>query len=284
MEKIEISEKAREGTEKQAQKQAAARETNGSKVRMALSYAFPKTIPIMVGYVFLGMAYGILMSVNGFGVFWSALNSLIVYTGSLEFIGVNFLSAAVSPVTAFVMALMISARHIFYGLSMLGKYQNVSKKLKPYLIFTLTDETFSIVCEEEPPEPISQEWVYFWMSFLDQMYWIVGSVIGAALGSVISFNTKGLDFALTALFVMIFTEQWIGQKRHWPAVTGVVCSVICLNVFGQSTFIIPTMIAILAVSAIVYKKEKLTENGEENKKQDEPENRLERREEISHAE
>ena len=284
MEKIEISEKAREGTEKQAQKQAAARETNGSKVRMALSYAFPKTIPIMVGYVFLGMAYGILMSVNGFGVFWAALNSLIVYTGSLEFIGVNFLAAAVSPVTAFVMALMISARHIFYGLSMLGKYQNVSKKLKPYLIFTLTDETFSIVCEEEPPETISTEWVYFWMSFLDQMYWIAGSVMGAVLGNVITFNTKGLDFALTALFVMIFTEQWIGQKRHWPAVTGVVCSVICLNVFGQSAFIIPTMIAILAVSAIVYKKEKLTKNGEENKKQDEPEKRLERREEISHAE
>lgn len=284
MEKIETSEKAGEGTEKQAQKQAAVREMKGSKVRMALSYAFPKTIPIMVGYVFLGMAYGILMSVNGFGVFWAALNSLIVYTGSLEFIGVNFLAAAVSPVTAFVMALMISARHIFYGLSMLGKYQNVSKKLKPYLIFTLTDETFSIVCEEEPPEEISREWVYFWMSFLDQMYWIAGSVIGAALGSVISFNTKGLDFALTALFVMIFTEQWIGQKRHWPAVTGVVCSVICLNVFGQSAFIIPTMIAILAVSAIVYKKEKRTENGEENKKQDEPEKRLERREEMSHAE
>ena len=173
----------------------------------------------MVGYVFLGMAYGILMSVNGFGVFWAALNSLLVYTGSLEFIGVNFLAAVVSPVTAFVMALMISARHIFYGLSMLGKYQNVSKKLKPYLIFALTDETFSIVCEEEPPETISREWMYFWMSLLDQMYWIVGSVMGAALGNVITFNTKGLDFALTALFVMIFTEQWIGQKRHWPAGT-----------------------------------------------------------------
>ena len=203
------------------EEQAAVGKINGSKVRMALLYAFPKTVPIMVGYVFLGMAYGILMSVNGFGVFWAALNSLLVYTGSLEFIGVNFLAAAVSPVTAFVMALMISARHIFYGLSMLGKYQNVSKKLKPYLIFALTDETFSIVCEEEPPETISREWMYFWMSLLDQMYWIVGSVMGAALGNVITFNTKGLDFALTALFVMIFTEQWIGQKRHWPAVTGV---------------------------------------------------------------
>lgn len=179
------------------EEQAAVGKISGSGVRMALLYAFPKTVPIMVGYVFLGMAYGILMSVNGFGVFWAALNSLLVYTGSLEFIGVNFLAAAVSPVTAFVMALMISARHIFYGLSMLGKYQNVSKKLKPYLIFALTDETFSIVCEEEPPETISREWMYFWMSLLDQMYWIAGSVMGAALGNVITFNTKGLDFALT---------------------------------------------------------------------------------------
>ena len=251
---------------------------------MALLYAFPKTVPIMVGYVFLGMAYGILMSVNGFGVFWAALNSLLVYTGSLEFIGVNFLAAAVSPVTAFVMALMISARHIFYGLSMLGKYQNVSKKLKPYLIFALTDETFSIVCEEEPPETISREWMYFWMSLLDQMYWIAGSVMGAALGNVITFNTKGLDFALTALFVMIFTEQWIGQKRHWPAVTGVVCSVICLKLFGQSAFIIPTMIAILAVSSIVYKKENQKENDKEKDEKEDREKQMERREEMSHAE
>lgn len=248
------------------EEQAAVGKINGSGVRMALLYAFPKTVPIMVGYVFLGMAYGILMSVNGFGVFWAALNSLLVYTGSLEFIGVNFLAAAVSPVTAFVMALMISARHIFYGLSMLGKYQNVSKKLKPYLIFALTDETFSIVCEEEPPETISREWMYFWMSLLDQMYWIAGSVMGAAL------------------FVMIFTEQWIGQKRHWPAVTGVACSVICLKLFGQSAFIIPTMIAILAVSAIVYKKENQKENDKEKDEKEDREKQMERREEMSHAE
>ncbi|WP_337955569.1 AzlC family ABC transporter permease [Clostridium sp. AF02-29] len=266
------------------EEQAAVGKINGSGVRMALLYAFPKTVPIMVGYVFLGMAYGILMSVNGFGVFWAALNSLLVYTGSLEFIGVNFLAAAVSPVTAFVMALMISARHIFYGLSMLGKYQNVSKKLKPYLIFALTDETFSIVCEEEPPETISREWMYFWMSLLDQMYWIAGSVMGEALGNVITFNTKGLDFALTALFVMIFTEQWIGQKRHWPAVTGVVCSVICLKLFGQSAFIIPTMIVILAVSAIVYKKENQKENDKEKDEKEDREKQMERREEMSHAE
>lgn len=277
-------EKTTKASVKETGEPEMVRKSNGSKIKMALSYAFPKTVPIMVGYVFLGMAYGILMSVNGFGVFWAALNSLIVYTGSLEFIGVNFLAAAVSPVTAFVMALMISARHIFYGLSMLGKYQKVSKKLKPYLIFALTDETFSIVCEEEPPGPVSREWVYFWMSFLDQMYWIVGSVIGAALGSIITFNTKGLDFALTALFVMIFTEQWIGQEHHWPAVTGVVCSVICLNVFGQSAFIIPTMIAILAVSAIAYKKENQRENGEKNPRKEESGNPVNQGEEMGHAE
>ena len=257
------------------EEQAAVGKINGSGVRMALLYAFPKTVPIMVGYVFLGMAYGILMSVNGFGVFWAALNSLLVYTGSLEFIGVNFLAAAVSPVTAFVMALMISARHIFYGLSMLGKYQNVSKKLKPYLIFALTDETFSIVCEEEPPETISREWMYFWMSLLDQMYWIAGSVMGAALGNVITFNTKGLDFALTALFVMIFTEQWIGQKRHWPAVTGWKggwqngysgCK-ICKK--GRSVGLYQT-----------YQKE----NDKEKDEKEDREKQMERREEMSHAE
>ena len=126
--------------------------------------------------------------------------------------------------------------------------------------------------------------MYFWMSLLDQMYWIAGSVMGAALGNVITFNTKGLDFALTALFVMIFTEQWIGQKRHWPAVTGVVCSVICLKLFGQSAFILPTMIAILAVSAIVYKKENQKENDKEKDEKEDREKQMERREEMSHAE
>lgn len=228
---------------------------SSSEVKNALIYAFPKTVPIMVGYIFLGMAYGILMSVNGFGVFWAALNSLIVYTGSLEFVGVNFLVTAVSPMTAFVMSIMISARHVFYGLSMLEKYQNVSKKLKLYLIFALTDETFSIVCEEQPKKTKKIEWVYFWMSFLDQIYWLIGTLIGAFIGNVISFNTKGLDFALTALFVMIFTEQWIGQKKHWPAITGVVCSIICLRIFGQSAFIIPAMIAILSISFISYQRD-----------------------------
>lgn len=223
----------------------------------AFQYAFPKTIPVMVGYLFLGMAYGILMCVNGYGMGWAAVNSIIVYAGSLQYVGVNLLTAAASPAAAFLMALMVNARHLFYGISMLGKYRNV-KRGKAYLIFGLTDETFSILCNEQVPEGISETGVYGWITFLDQCYWVLGTILGAVLGKVIHFNTKGLDFALTALFVMIFTEQWMGQREHGPAVIGVVCSVFCLAVFGASSFIIPAMLLILAAVTAAYRRE----NGE----------------------
>lgn len=224
------------------------------KQESPLKFAFPKTVPVMVGYLFLGTAYGILMSVNGFGIGWALAISVIVYAGSLQYVGINLLAAAVSPLTAFLMALMVNARHLFYGISMLGKYQDI-KKGKAYLIFGLTDETFSIVCSEEIPESIPKEKAYFWMTFLNQCYWVAGSLIGAAAGTVIAFNTDGLDFALTALFVVIFTEQWMSAGRHWPAVTGVACAVLCLAIFGPDAFIIPAMIAILAVVTAGYKKE-----------------------------
>lgn len=219
-----------------------------------LRYVFPKTVPVMVGYIFLGTAYGILMSVNGFGVGWALAISIIVYAGSLQYVGINLLLAAVSPLAAFLMALMVNARHLFYGISMLGKYQNMGKA-KPYLIFGLTDETFSVVCNEKIPEGIHEEKAYFLLTFLDQCYWVLGTLIGAVAGSVITFNTAGLDFALTALFVVIFTEQWMAQKKHGPALAGVACSVICLWIFGQDAFIIPAMIAILCVVTAGYKRE-----------------------------
>ena len=219
-----------------------------------LRYVFPKTVPVMVGYIFLGTAYGILMSVNGFGVGWALAISIIVYAGSLQYVGINLLLAAVSPLAAFLMALMVNARHLFYGISMLGKYQTMGKA-KPYLIFGLTDETFSVVCNEKIPEGIHEEKAYFLLTFLDQCYWVLGTLIGAVAGSVITFNTAGLDFALTALFVVIFTEQWMAQKKHGPALAGVACSVICLWIFGQDAFIIPAMIAILCVVTAGYKRE-----------------------------
>lgn len=239
-----------------AQKEQGAEwEQSGEKVKgSTLRYVFPKTVPVMVGYIFLGTAYGILMSVNGFGIGWALAISIIVYARSLQYVGINLLLAAVSPLAAFLMALMVNARHLFYGISMLGKYQNMGKA-KPYLIFGLTDETFSVVCNEKIPEGIREERAYFLLTFLDQCYWVLGTLIGAAAGSVITFNTAGLDFALTALFVVIFTEQWMSQKKHGPALAGVACSVLCLWIFGPDAFIIPAMIAILGVVTAGYRRE-----------------------------
>jgi 4-azaleucine resistance transporter AzlC len=220
-----------------------------------LSYAFPKTIPVMVGYLFLGMAYGILMKVNGFGILWTAALSLFVYGGSLQYLGVTMLGSLVNPVTALFMSVMLSARHLFYGISMLGKYSDVKKK--PYLIFSLTDETFSILCHEEVPEGCDKDKVYFWISALDQLYWVAGSVLGTIAGSFITFDTTGLDFALTALFVSIFTDQWRQKEGHLPALIGIVASVGCLLIFGQSSFIVPSMIVIMVVLGARYQwKEK----------------------------
>lgn len=249
MEKERSAEQARGVENGQSAKPGIGKVQGGT-----LRYVFPKTVPVMVGYLFLGTAYGILMSVNGFGVGWALAISIIVYAGSLQYVGINLLLASVSPFAAFLMALMVNARHLFYGISMLGKYQNMGKA-KPYLIFGLTDETFSVVCNEKIPEGIREERAYFLLTFLDQCYWVLGTLIGAAAGSFITFNTAGLDFALTALFVVIFTEQWMSQKRHGPALAGVACSVICLWIFGPDTFIIPAMIAILAVVTAGYKKE-----------------------------
>lgn len=219
----------------------------------ALRYAFPKTIPVMVGYVFLGTAYGILMRVNGFEILWTAAISLLVYAGSLQYVGVALLASGANPIHAFLMGLMINARHLFYGISMLGKYRDL-KKFKAYLIFALTDETFSVVCNEKVPEGLDKEWVYLWISALNQCYWVLGSVLGSAVGSIIRFNTKGLDFALTALFVVIFTEQWKNQRDHKPALAGVAASVACVILFGTDSFIIPAMILILVILSVRYQR------------------------------
>ena len=225
------------------------------KDRAEWSYAFPRTVPVMVGYLFLGTAYGILMNVNGFGIGWTAAASLLVYAGSLQYLGVTMLASAVNPVTALFMSLMLNARHLFYGISMLGKYGEVKKK-KPYLIFGLTDETFSVVCNERPPKQLDQDKVYFWVTAMDQCYWVAGSLLGAVAGNFITFDTTGLDFALTALFVVIFVDQWKQREGHMPAVLGVGASVLCLVLFGADSFIIPAMIVIFAVLGARYQKER----------------------------
>lgn len=220
---------------------------NGKK--KALKVAFPRTIPVMTGYVFLGMAFGILLNAKGYGIFWALLMSLFIYAGSMQYVAISLLTAAFNPAAAFIMTLMVNARHLFYGLSMLDKFKNTGK-LKPYLIFGLTDETFSVLCGTEPPEDISRPWYIFWVTLLDQFYWVFGSAVGSLLGSVVSFNTKGLDFVLTALFVVIFTGQWQETQNHGPAVTGVIVTLLCRIVFGSSAFLIPAMIGIFIVLSL----------------------------------
>ncbi len=214
------------------------------KKTKALKAAFPLTIPVFTGYIFLGAAYGILMNSKGYGVGWTALFSLLAFAGSAQYLAITFLTSVFNPVYALLMTLMVNARHFFYGLSLLNKYRGTGI-LKPYLIFGLTDETFSLICSAEPPEGISRKWFYFFITLLNHSYWILGSVLGVLVGSMISFNTKGIDFVLTALFVVIFVGQWKSQKNHKPAIIGVLSTVICLIIFGPNNFIIPSMIIIL---------------------------------------
>lgn len=223
----------------------------------ALKAAFPHTIPVFTGFTFLGIAYGILMNSKGYGVGWTVLMSFMAFAGSAQYVAITFLTSIFNPIYALLITLMVNARHLFYGISMLDKYKDTGK-FKPYLIFGLCDETFSIVCSAETPEGVNRNWFMFFITFLDHSYWVFGSALGGMLGSMVSFNTKGLDFVLTALFVVIFVGQWKTQKNRIPAVIGVVCSIICLVVFGQSNFIIPSMIAILAVLTL-FRKEYVAE-------------------------
>lgn len=229
-----------------------------TKSMAALRYAFPKTVPVMAGYLVLGTAYGILMNVNGYGIWWAVLISIFVYAGSLQYLGITFFAAAVNPWYAFFMSLMLNARHLFYGLSMLDKYKD-GGKLKPYLIFALTDETFSVLCNEEVPEGINKYHVYFFASLLDHLYWVTGALIGSLAGGLIRFDTAGMDFALTALFVVIFVDQWKSGQGHKAALAGVGASALCVAIFGQSVFIIPAMILILTIITAWYFKEKREE-------------------------
>ena len=228
-----------------------------------LEYAFPRTVPVMAGYLVLGAAYGILMADSGFGPVWSVAISLVVYAGSLQYLGVSLLTAGAGPVYAFLMSVMLNARHLFYGMSMLDKYRKV-KRGKPYLIFGLTDETFSVLCAENPPPELDRDRVYFWVTFLDHCYWVAGTLLGAVIGSLITFDTTGMDFALTALFVVIFTGQWEERQGHGPALLGLGATLASLLLFGPDQFIIPAMAGILAVLFAVYgagKRKKDRENG-----------------------
>lgn len=218
----------------------------------AFKAAFPHTIPILAGFSFLGFTFGVMMNVSGFSFWYPFFMSIIVFGGSIEFVAVSMLTSAFAPVQTFIMSLMIQARHLFYGLSMLDKYKNVGIK-KYYLIFGMCDETFSINCSVDIPKGIDKGWFMFAVTLLDHLYWINGSLIGGIVGSLITFDTTGLDFVMTAMFVVILLEQLMKEKKHYTALIGIISSVICLIIFGADSFMIPTMVMILLLLALLRK-------------------------------
>ncbi len=218
-------------------------EENG-KCLQALRAALPRTLPVFAGYVPLGLAYGIYMRSLGFGILYPAGMAVIIYGGSLEFVAGALLTAPFAPAAAFMMALMIQARHLFYGISMLEKYRGVGWK-KLYLIYAMSDETFSVVYSSTPPDGVDRGWYMFFISLLDQSYWVLGATLGGLLGAVLPFNTEGIDFVMTAMFVVIFMDQWKKEKQHISALVGLAAPVCCLLLFGADSFLLPAMGCIL---------------------------------------
>lgn len=210
----------------------------------AFKAALPYTLPICIGFLFIGMSYGLFMQSKGFSIIYPICMSCFIFAGSMEFVTVELLLSAFNPLHAFLLTLMVNARHLFYGISMLGKFKNTGLK-KLYLIYGMCDETFSINCTIAPPEDVDRGWFMFFVTLLNQIYWVSGAALGALIGRMIHFNTKGIEFVMTALFAIMLTEQWEENKDHRPALIGLGCTAICLIIFGSSGFILPAMGLIL---------------------------------------
>lgn len=226
--------------------------TNSSVYKKAFLTAFPRTIPVMAGFSFLGMAYGIYMNVSGFSFVYPMIMSIVIFGGSLEFVTVTMLLGAFAPLQAFLAAVMIQARHLFYGIAMLDRFKNQGLK-KIYLIYAMCDETFSVNYSAVIPKDVDDGWFMFFVSLLNQIYWVVGATAGGLIGSLLTIDTKGIDFVMTAMFVVIFLDQFLKDKQHFSAVIGVVMSVVCLSIFGADSFLIPTMICIVVLLTLFRK-------------------------------
>ena len=215
--------------------------------------AFYKSLPVMAGYIVLGIGFGILMRAAGYGVLWAFAMSAFIYAGSMQYVGVGLLTGGASVITTALTTLMVNARHLFYSISMIDRYKD-SGRYKPYLIFALTDETYSLLCDGKTPEGEDADLYRFLVSLFNHIYWVTGSVVGSLLGAVLPFSTKGIEFAMTALFLSSFTEQWIENRDHIPAVTGVAGTLLCLLVFGPEQFLIPSMLLITLVLTLIRGK------------------------------
>ena len=230
------------------------------KKNKTLKTAFPHTLPVMTGYLFMGTAFGILLVTSGYSPVWAPIMALTVFAGSMQFVAIGILTSPFGLLSAFFLTIMVNARHLFYGLSMLDKFKNTGKK-KLYMIFSLTDETYSLHCSLLPPPDVDENLFRFYIALLNHFYWISGCTFGALLGSFIPFSTKGIDFVMTALFVVIFIEQWEKSKNHTSALCGVLITFFCLLIFGTQIFLIPALAGIMilllfARPHIIEKREK----------------------------
>lgn len=213
---------------------------------------FVKSLPVMAGYLILGMGFGILLKTNGYGVCWALAMSVFIYAGSMQFVGVSLIASGGSLLSVALTTLMVNARHLFYGLSMIERYRGAGRK-KLYLMHALTDETYSLVCADGVPEGVAPHRYYFFLSLINQFYWVAGSVIGSLLGAVLPFDTTGIAFSMTALFVTVFLEQWLAGREHRPALIGIGVSVLCLLTFGRDGFLVPSM-AVITVLLLAIRK------------------------------
>lgn len=220
--------------------------------KQALKAAFLDTIPVLTGYLFLGMGFGILLAEKGFGLGWAFFMALFIYAGSGQYLAVDLLASHASLISTAIATLLVNARHLFYGISLLDTYKDAGKK-KAYMIFALTDETYSLVTQNQPPEGISRHTYCFLVSVLDHFYWICGCALGNAAGNLLPVNFQGVEFVLTALFVTMFVEQWLSNTDHRPAIIGVISTALCLLIFGSEIFLIPSM-ALIAILLTVSKK------------------------------
>ena len=214
--------------------------------------AFIKSLPVMAGYIVLGIGFGILLRGAGYGVLWAFAMSAFIYAGSMQYVGVSLLTGGASILTTALTTFMVNARHLFYSISMVDRYKDAGK-YKPYMIFALTDETYSLLSDGEDPfgDEEALNMYRFWVSLFDQSYWVTGCVLGSLLGAVIPFSAKGIEFSMTALFIASFTEQWLTTRDHLPALTGLLSTLVCLVIFGAERFLIPAMLLITLILTLV---------------------------------
>jgi len=228
--------------------------------KKALKTVFLDTVPVLTGYLFLGAGFGILLAEQtGKGVLWAFFMSLFMFAGSGQYLAVSLIANGTSLISSAIAMFLVNARHIFYGISLIDTYKGA--KGKPYMIFGLTDETYSLVTQNQPPEGMKRHTYCFLVTLFDHIYWVSGCVIGSIAGNFIPISFEGIEFVLTAMFVTLFTEQWLSNKNHFPAVVGVASTVLCLVIFGKDIFLIPSMALIAILLTTTRKTGKRKEDG-----------------------